>query len=70
MTIGICDDLAAARDELRDMIENYCQKNQIKMELKRFQNGEEALADMDCLDILFLDIGCQGWTGSRWGDGF
>lgn len=63
MTIGICDDLAAARDELHDMIENYCQKNQIKMELKRFQNGEEVLADMNCLDILFLDIEMPGMDG-------
>lgn len=63
MTIGICDDLAAARGELRKIIEEYCRKNQIEIEIKDFQNGEEVLADMDCLDILFLDIEMPGMDG-------
>lgn len=67
MTIGICDDLAAARNELRDLIEKYCQKNEIEVELKVYQNGKEVLTDMDFLDILFLDMEMPGMDGIQVG---
>ncbi len=63
MIIGICDDLSAARGELKEIVENYCRKNQVKAEIMTFANGEEAIAGMDFPDVLFLDIEMPGMDG-------
>lgn len=67
MVIGICDDLKAAVLELKGIVEEYCRKKEIKADIMVFERGEEAVLNIDRVDILFLDMEMPGMDGIETG---
>lgn len=63
ITIGICDDNAAALDNLEKIITEYLYTTKEEGELLLFQSGENLLPHIESLDILFLDIEMPGMDG-------
>lgn len=56
IVIGICDDQQTAVHELSNVVESYCLKKKMKIEILFFFNGESVIKEMEKIDILFLDI--------------
>lgn len=67
MVIGICDDLRAAVLELKGIVEEYCRKKEIRADIMVFERGEEAILNIDIVDILFLDMEMPGMDGIETG---
>lgn len=59
MRIAVCDDDDIILSRSRELIQDYCTKNQIKCSISLFPNANELLWDIDdygIYDILYLDI--------------
>lgn len=69
--IGICDDGVSFCSNLESMILSYCQKKDIKVDIKVWYSGEslcDYLRQENHLDILFLDIELFKMTGVEVGN--
>lgn len=67
-TIGICDDCMEVRNEIREICENFAEKQGIGFHYWEFLNGETVLdycqsREEGKLDLLFLDIEMDGMNG-------
>lgn len=56
LQIAICDDVIEQTYALQEYIHGYCKKNGVEYKLNIYTAGLELLADVEILDIIFLDI--------------
>ncbi len=64
ITVGICDDEAVVRDQLRGYLERYAAAGGPEVHIRVFDRGEALLAPGEELpDILLLDIQMEGLSG-------
>ena len=56
LQIAICDDIIEQTLTLQGYIHAYCKKNNAEYKLNIYTSGRELIADVEKLDIIFLDI--------------
>ena len=69
-TIGICDDGRNVCDSIENMLEQYAQEKNVRLDTSVWYTGEDLmdyLASGHPLDILFLDIELVNMTGTEVG---
>lgn len=63
INIAICDDENLHRERLIQVIQEYCKVHGKLAVISEYSSGEECLAALDEVDILFLDIDMDGIDG-------
>ncbi|MBQ7066001.1 MAG: response regulator transcription factor [Lachnospiraceae bacterium] len=63
LKIAICDDEKIYRNQLINVIREYCKRHGRKATILEYASGEECLSDLDKMEILFLDIDMEGLDG-------
>lgn len=63
LRIAICDDEKIYRDQLCNVIGEYCKRHGKKAKILQYASGEECILDLDKIEILFLDIDMKGIDG-------
>lgn len=64
ITIGICDDEQLLRQPLRQMCQEFFEREQLEYQILEFESGEEVLEyEGDKVHLLFLDIEMPGMDG-------
>ena len=69
-TIGICDDGRNVCDSIENMLEQYAQEKNVRLDISAWYTGEDLMDDLVSghhLDILFLDIELVNMTGTEVG---
>ena len=56
IVIGICDDQKTAVYQLSNVVERYCLRKGMKIEIRFFFDGESVIQSIQKINILFLDI--------------
>lgn len=59
LVIGVCDDNRSGLDSMSGLLQSYCEKNKIEMELRVFDSGKlymDTWQENKNIDILLLDI--------------
>lgn len=67
LQIAICDDVVEQTHTLQQYIREYCESNNAEYRLYIYTTGAELLADVEKLDIIFLDIGMPNLDGIETG---
>ncbi len=63
INIAICDDENLHRKKLIEVIQKYCKQHGKLAVISEYSSGEECLADLGDVEILFLDIDMEGIDG-------
>lgn len=61
--IGICDDEKTFREQIKNLLGQLSQKNDLQYELCEYQSGMDFLDRGEEMDLLFLDIEMEGISG-------
>lgn len=63
LQIAICDDVMEQTFALQEHVHEYCRQNNVEYRLHLYTSGEELLANVEKLNIIFLDIEMPGLDG-------
>lgn len=61
--VAICDDDKLIRNKVRNLLEEYQAKNNVRFIIMEYGSGEELLSKREDFDILLLDIDMPGLNG-------
>ncbi|MCI8489446.1 MAG: response regulator transcription factor [Lachnospiraceae bacterium] len=67
LQVAICDDILEQTFTLQNYIHKYFMENGVEYRLHLYTTGEELLADVEKLNIIFLDIEMPGLDGIETG---
>jgi DNA-binding LytR/AlgR family response regulator len=61
--VGICDDEKLCREQVTNLLEQYFRKKGLQYELLEYESGMDFLDRGEGIDLLFLDIEMEGFSG-------
>lgn len=64
-SIAICDDEKTYRNQLINVIREYCRRRGKRANISEYASGEECLSNLNKIEILFLDIDMSGIDGIK-----
>ncbi|MBO5303395.1 MAG: response regulator transcription factor [Lachnospiraceae bacterium] len=56
MNIAICDDMPKAVEQIKNIVEKYLEEQALEANILEFYSGKDVLAEIENIQILFLDI--------------
>ena len=61
--IGICDDEKISREQLKELLEQFFEKNSLGFQLWEYESGADFLERGEEIHLLFLDIEMNEMSG-------